>query len=233
MKQKIAIGLVFALLLALLGACSKNQPGTQTSAEESSQGTEAVSNPEESSSPVQSKESEAGGTESSSPAESGKSEVNEMEIPQTGWTEAVPAEYTQAAAEQGAVVRLDYESEDYVRDSSPITKTAYVYTPYGYDEADAETRYNILYLMHGWGGHAGEYFDFTATKNMFDNLIANGNIPPIIIVSATFYNENSSTDFSSSIEEFRAFHQDFENHLMPAVEGGGFIPTPRPPRRRT
>lgn len=106
-----------------------------------------------------------------------------------------------------------------MRDSSHLTKTAYVYTPYGYDEKDTETRYNILYLMHGWGGHAGEYFDFTATKNMFDNLIANGDIPPIIIVSATFYNENSSKDFSSSIEEFRAFHQDFENHLMPAVEG--------------
>ncbi len=219
MKQKIAIGLIIALLVTLLGACGGNQPGAQTPAEESSQGTEAVSNPEESSSPVQSEESEVGGTESSSPAESGKSEVNEMEIPQTGWTEAVPAEYTQAAAEQGAVVRLDYESEDYVRDGAAITKTAYVYTPYGYDEEDTETRYNILYLMHGWGGHAGEYFDFTATKNMFDNLIANGDIPPIIIVSATFYNANSRTDFSSSIAEFRAFHQDFENHLMPAVEG--------------
>ena len=54
---------------------------------------------------------------------------------------------------------------------------------------------------------------------MFDNLIERGDIPPIIIVSATFYNPNSSTDFSSSIEEFRAFHLDFENHLMPTVEG--------------
>ena len=203
MKQRIAICLIFAMLLTLLCACNGNQPGTQMSAEELSHGTEAVSDP----------------AESSSPAESGESGVSEMEIAQTGWTEAVPASYTQAADEQGAVVRLYYESEDYVRDSSPITKTAYVYTPYGYDEKDTETRYNILYLMHGWGGHAGEYFDFTATKNMFDNLIANGDIPPIIIVSATFYNENSSKDFSSSIEEFRAFHQDFENHLMPAVEG--------------
>ena len=92
-------------------------------------------------------------------------------------------------------------------------------TPYGYDENDTLTRYNILYLMHGWGGIAGEYFDFTSTKNLFDNLIENGDIPPIIIVSATFYNENSSTDFGSSIREFHQFHQDFENHLMPAVEG--------------
>ena len=55
--------------------------------------------------------------------------------------------------------------------------------------------------MHGWGGHAGEYFEFTETKNLFDNLIANGDIPPLIIVSATFYNQNSRTDFSGSIEE--------------------------------
>ena len=140
-------------------------------------------------------------------------------IAQTGWTKAVPEAYKGIAGEQGSVERLDYESRDYVRDESPITKTAYVYTPYGYDENDTETRYNILYLMHGWGGHAGEYFDFTETKNMFDNLIANGDIPPLIIVSPSFYNENSSTDFGSSIEEFREFHQDFENHLMSAVEG--------------
>ena len=140
-------------------------------------------------------------------------------IPQTGYTTAVPAAYQAASAQPGTVTRLDYESRDYVRDSAPIIKTAYVYTPYGYDENDTETRYNILYLMHGWGGRAGEYFSYTETKNVFDNLIAKGDIPPIIIVSATFYNANSNTDFSGSIREFRAFHQDFETHLMPAVEG--------------
>lgn len=140
------------------------------------------------------------------------------QLPQTGYTTAVPASYKTASSQPGTVTRLDYESEDYVRDSAPITKTAYVYTPYGYDENDTDTRYNILYLMHGWGGRAGEYFEFTETKNLFDHLIENGDIPPIIIVSATFYNANSNTDFSSSIEEFRAFHLDFENHLMPSVE---------------
>ena len=140
-------------------------------------------------------------------------------IPQTGLTKAVSAEYQTEAKQQGKVVRMEYESEDYVRDGKAITKTAYVYTPYGYDENDTGTKYNILYLMHGWGGHAGEYFEYTPTKNMFDHLIENGDISPLIIVSATFYNENSSTDFSSSIEEFRQFHRDFEDHLMPAVEG--------------
>ena len=140
-------------------------------------------------------------------------------LPQTGYTEAIPAAYQNASAQPGTVTRLDYDSEDYVRDSAPITKTAYVYTPYGYDESDTETRYDILYLMHGWGGHAGEYFEYANLKNMFDNLIEKGDVPPMIIVSASFYNPNSRTDFGSSIEEFRAFHLDFENHLMPAVEG--------------
>ena len=140
-------------------------------------------------------------------------------IAQTGFTTAVPEEYKQTAAHQGEVVKLEYDSLDYLHGSTPITKTAYVYLPYGYDKTDSSTRYNIVYLMHGWGGHAGEYFEYTPTKNMFDNLIENGNIPPVIIVSATFYNENSSTDFSSSIAEFREFHRDFEENLMPAVEG--------------
>ena len=141
------------------------------------------------------------------------------EISQTGFTELVPESYKTEAPRQGKVERLDYESQDYVRDGSVITKTAYVYTPYGYDEGDAETKYDIIYLMHGWGGHAGEYFDYTGTKNMFDHLLENGDIEPIIIVSATFYNENSDTGFGGSVDEFRAFHNDFENCLMPAVEG--------------
>ena len=142
---------------------------------------------------------------------------DETTIPQTGWTTAVPNEYFEPSEHPGTVTRLDYESEDYVRDGAPITKTAYVYTPYGYDPADTDTRYNILYLMHGWGGRAGEYFDYG--QNLFDNLIERGDIPPLIIVSATFYNDNSSRDFGSSIQEFRQFHRDFETHLMPAVEG--------------
>ncbi|MBR5376654.1 MAG: hypothetical protein IK139_05185 [Lachnospiraceae bacterium] len=137
---------------------------------------------------------------------------------QTGYITAVPAQYRQTSNRCGTVERLDYESLDYVRDSSSITKTAYVYLPYGYYE-DQDTRYDIVYLMHGWGGHAGEYFEMETIRNMFDNMIEKGDIPPVIVVSATFYNPNSYTDFSSSEEEFRSFHLDFKNHLMPAVEG--------------
>lgn len=83
--------------------------------------------------------------------------------------------------------KLEYDSLDYARDGKKIEKTAYIYLPYGYDEKDEQTKYNLVYLMHGWGGHAGEYFDYTATKNVFDHLTRSGDIPPVIIVSATFY----------------------------------------------
>lgn len=141
------------------------------------------------------------------------------DLPQTGMTEAVPSAYLTAAEHQGSVVRVDYDSKDYARDRSPVTKTAYVYLPYVYDKNDTKTRYNIIYLMHGWGGRAGEYFELANIRNMFDHLIEKGDIPPSIIVSATFYTKNSGTDFSHSVQELREFHQDFANHLMPAIEG--------------
>lgn len=140
-------------------------------------------------------------------------------MPQTGWTEAVPDAFLQASDRPGSVERLDYASLDYAGDGHAITKCAYVYTPYGYDPSDEATRYDVIYLMHGWGGHAGEYFEYLGTKNVFDNLIANGDMPPTIIVSATFYHDGSDAGFGGSVAELRAFHEDFENNLMPAVEG--------------
>ena len=139
---------------------------------------------------------------------------------QNGTSTAVPALYSRPAKNQGKVERLDYSSKDYVREEKSVTKTAYVYLPYGYDQNGTEC-YNIIYLMHGWGGQAGEYFTVNggAIKNLLDNMIERGEIQPVIAVSPTFYNANSDRDFSASQDELRAFHFDFENHLMQAVEG--------------
>ena len=163
-------------------------------------------------------ETEASSEDTKEPSDVTSSE-NKETMEQTGYTTAVPSSYKAVSDHPGTVTRVDYDSKDYVRDGAAITKTAYVYIPYGYDENDEETRYNIIYLMHGWGGHAGEYFEYTSTKNVFDHLIENGDIPPVIIVSATFYNDNSDTGFNGSIAEFRKFHRDFEENLMPTVEG--------------
>ncbi len=142
-------------------------------------------------------------------------------IPQTGWTTAVPAAYAAQSTHPGTVEELVYDTKDYAGNGADIQKKAYVYLPYGYDPDDAETRYDIIYLMHGWGGAAGEYFymDNGAIRTMLDQMIERGDIKPVIAVSATFYTDGSSRDFSASIDQFRLFHLDFENALMPAVEG--------------
>ena len=136
-------------------------------------------------------------------------ESNALTIPQTGYTTPVPAVYSTPAEHQGTIEWITYDSEDYLNGNVPVQKTAAVYLPYGYDENDLETRYDILYLMHGWGGSAGEYFQrgssVTAVKNMLDHMIENGEIKPIIAVSATFYNENSARDFGSSEDALREF----------------------------
>ncbi len=56
---------------------------------------------------------------------------DETTMAQTGWTTAVPSAYFEPSDHPGTVSRLDYESEDYVRDGAAVTKTAYVYTPTG------------------------------------------------------------------------------------------------------
>ena len=131
MKRLFGIGLAALFLVILVCACGREESGVQD-------------DPAESVPPSTSADELENSGQSAADDETG---VGDMEIPQTGFTEAVPIEYTQASDEQGSILCFDYESEDYVRDGSAITKTAYVYTPYGYDETDTTTRYNILYLM--------------------------------------------------------------------------------------
>ena len=200
MKKMISL-IGFLFLIGLLAACAGAPNQTQA---------ETIQNSTD--------DSFENDTETTDVSSSESVSENRQKMAQTGYTAAVPSAYRTGAEKTGSVTRIDYQSRDYVRNGAEISKTAYVYTPYGYDESDEKTRYNIIYLMHGWGGHAGEYFDYTTTKNVFDHMIENGDIPPVIIVSATFYNENSNTDFSGSIAELRQFHRDFEENLMPTVE---------------
>lgn len=140
---------------------------------------------------------------------------------QTEYIGAVPDEYMAEAGQQGRVIQVAYETRDYTLDSEElIQKPTWVYLPYGYDENDADTRYDILYLMHGWGMTADNYFNGNMSQivNILDNMIEKGDIPPIIAVSATFDAQNSPQSFSRSVDEIAAFHNDFRNDLAPYME---------------
>ena len=152
-----------------------------------------------------------------------KTKINEIEesllvSDQSGFTDTVPDEYREKASKQGKVTQLDYFSKDYLNGEAETEKTAYVYTPAGYDEKDKGTKYDIIYLLHGWGGNAEDHFKKESTKNIIDNMIERGDIPPVIIVTPTLYTENSKKDFAGSLKEAKVFYRDFEENLMPEVE---------------
>ena len=141
--------------------------------------------------------------------------------PQTEYIGPAPEEYFAPSDHPGQVAEITYDSRDYTDTAEPaIQKTAYVYLPYGYDETDADTRYNILYLMHGWTMTAGDFFDTTQSGivPMLDHLIENGDIPPVIVVCATFDAQNQPQGFSRSVEELSVFHRDLRENLIPFVE---------------
>lgn len=139
---------------------------------------------------------------------------------QTEHISAIPEQYFEPSGQPGQVIQVEYESHDYTANESPITKTAFVYLPYGYDEADTDTRYNILYLMHGWTMTANDFLSAGRSRlvNILDNMIEARDISPVIVVSATFDANNQPQNFSRSVEELTVFHNDLRDDLMPYIE---------------
>ena len=136
-------------------------------------------------------------------------------------TAAVPKAYFLPARQKGTVQLIEYVTRDYTQTSRPaITKNAYVYLPYGYSAADTKVRYNTLFYMHGWTGIADELFTVGGSfiKNMLDAMIERGDIKPLIVVAATFDNENKPQDFARSVEELSVFHNDFRDALLPFID---------------
>ena len=66
----------------------------------------------------------------------------------------------------------------------------------------------------------GDFFFFfqSGIVNMLDHMIESGDIPPVIVVCATFDVQNQPQNFSRSVEELSVFHRDLRENLIPAVE---------------
>ena len=128
----------------------------------------------------------------------------------------VPARFDSVESDQpGTVEELFYDTKAYGTDSRALQKSALVYLPYGYDEAK---QYNILYLMHGTGDDQYYWLRTHAyNKTMLDNLIANGDIEPLIVVTPTFYVEDDFKDTGLDPLTY-SFREELRNDLMPAVE---------------
>ena len=128
---------------------------------------------------------------------------------------AVPAKYDETEPTQpGTVEEVVYNTKAYATDERDVKKTAYVYLPYGYD---SEKEYNILYLMHGTGDDEKYWLKTNPyNKIMLDNMIADGDIQPLIVVTPTFYVEDDCADDLDQLTY--SFAKELRNDLMPEIE---------------
>jgi hypothetical protein len=114
-----------------------------------------------------------------------------------------------------------------------ITKKCLVYLPKGYGTNGGNDRYNVLYLLHGVGGDRFEWLNSGAGRgdiggnhplcNIFDNLIANGEIEPMIVVlpegrSTHDWTDSSFTTRGTNILGFYYFDYELRYDLIPFIE---------------
>lgn len=137
----------------------------------------------------------------------------------------IPDSYQTPAKHAGKLVRLEYEtyeSMSYDSKEKKLTKTAYVYLPYGYSENE---KYNVFYQMHGgWSNETttmGTENSPTMLRNAIDHAIEDGVIRPLILVMPTYNNESRSDsgDYSLVLQLTRNYHNELVNDLITAVEG--------------
>lgn len=137
----------------------------------------------------------------------------------------IPEGYYAPASQPGTLERLTYttwESMSYANHEQQLTKTAYVYLPYGYSEGQD---YNVYYLMHGGWSNETTYMGTPEAPsgfvNVIDHAIQDGIMEPMIIVCPTYNNTSPSDsgDYSLAIRLTDNYHNELVNDLIPAVEG--------------
>jgi enterochelin esterase-like enzyme len=101
----------------------------------------------------------------------------------------------------------------------------YVYTPPGYD-AKKGKRYPVLYLLHGWSDVANGWMAGGKANFIFDNLIAEGKVKPMVVVMPLGYgdmkfvlNGHGGWDDNAVIERnVNLFSQALLTEVLPRVE---------------
>ena len=95
--------------------------------------------------------------------------VSVVQVPGEG-----PAFYDVKPVPHGVVSILPYVSK-----AMGVSRTAWVYTPPGYDRG---SNYPVLYLLHGAGDIESGWTLIGRANNILDNLIAEGKAKPMVVV---------------------------------------------------
>lgn len=136
---------------------------------------------------------------------------------------------TKACDRQGTVEKITYMSNAYGDEA--VEKWAYVYLPYGYSADDKDTKYDVLYMLHGMGLNEGYWFSQGyyqptdmiysggyGTTNVLDNLMKEGKAKKTICVTPTFYKITAKTpDDQTKSSGTGDFGKELREELMPYI----------------
>ena len=140
--------------------------------------------------------------------------VRKTDFPDNTYVEMDPY-YITGVTQRGKTVLFRYDAQ--TADGQAYTKSALAYLPYGFDAADTETRYNVMYLLHGHGGGYTTFFkgagSFSNMQFVLDAMIEKGRIDPMIVVTPT-YAVPGKDEFWGSAN----FWYELNNYLIPAFE---------------
>lgn len=121
---------------------------------------------------------------------------------------------------RGTIRQLSYETTN--QQGGVRKKYANIYLPYGYDDADKEKRYDILYVMHGGGGNPDAWLDCCKVKNMLDYMFDEKKAKPFIAVFPSYYKEKvgrvGPPDREVERSHVQFFQKELIEDLVPAVE---------------
>ena len=141
------------------------------------------------------------------PIELGPDDIAIYEAPPEGFKterEGVP---------HGKLEIVEYESK-----TVGTTRKLNIYTPPGYS---ADTKYPVLYLLHGIGGDETEWQRFATPNVMFDNLIADNKAVPMIVVmpnGRAQKNDRAEGNVMASAPAFAVFERDLLDDVIPFIE---------------
>lgn len=115
----------------------------------------------------------------------------------------------------GKVETITYKSK-----TVGANRSARVYTPAGFTK---KKKYPVLYLLHGIGGDEDEWYKNGVPHIIFDNLIADGKMEPMIVVlpnGRAMKNDRAEGNIfdKEKVEAFATFEKDLLNDIIPFIE---------------
>ena len=137
---------------------------------------------------------------------------------ETTWLR-LPKAYKNEAEKKGTIEEVAYTTDVY-GDGVTYEKHVNVYLPYCYDADDKETRYNVVYFQHGDGQNYKTVFT-QEQFNMLDNMFANDDVDPVIIVFTTFYMLEDSKDLAGDGRNGNLpnlFYREVTESILPLIE---------------